>query len=55
MGISGVFFGEMFYLCFTSVFYLMGGKTRIGGYDAGRIMTGNPTKEKEDVTKKEGL
>lgn len=41
----------MFYLCFTPMFYIMDGKTRIVGYDAGRITTGNPTKRKEDVTK----
>ena len=52
MGILGVFGGKLFYLCFTLVFYLRGGRTRIWGYDAGRIKTDNLMTRK-DVTKKE--
>ena len=29
-GYLGVFFGEMFYLCFTHAFYLYRGKTELG-------------------------
>lgn len=54
MGILWVFWGKLFYLCFTLAFYLMGGRTRIVGYDAERIKTNNPMTRK-DVTKKEEL
>lgn len=50
MGISGVFFGKMFYHCFTLVFYLTEKVKRKTGYNAGRVMTHNPS----EVEQKKG-